>query len=420
MSSEPHALRERLITLAAAAGALLLFAAVLVQSGSGTERGRDAPRPTTDEQRAAGYHAAFAWLHAEGVHVVALRERLTALERRRDVPPTGNLLVETLPGVTGFGAGELQALDRWIRAGNAMLVLAALDDSPAWAAPRAALAPADVNLLTGLLFEPLRGDERRRTFPRAAEVSLLVPNGEHLYFEKVREAAAVSDRSWALRIPYSGFALELAHSRRSGAGVLWTRSLGAGRIVLSTLGSLFTNRTLALADNAQLLANVVAANVTLQGAVIFDDLRQGRGAVYDPGRFYRDPRLYATLSVLLALWLTWVLGSTRLRAPEDPGPAPGENDLLHATAGMLARVLGSAEAARSLLGHFLAAVPVACTPEGADVQLQRFEYLARHPRMSAAELEQLKSWYADAQLGRRVPLRRLQRLIARAERRLRS
>ncbi|HUN76870.1 MAG TPA: DUF4350 domain-containing protein [Steroidobacteraceae bacterium] len=419
MKGQQHAVRERLITLAAAAGALVLFAALLVQSGSVTER-RDAPRPATDEQRAAGYHAAFAWLQEQGVHVVALRERLTALARRRDVRPTGNLLVETLPGVTGFEAGELRALDRWIRAGNAVLVLAALDDSPAWAAPRSALAPADVNLLTGLLFEPLRREARRRAFPRAAEVSLLVPNGAHLYFENVREAAALADRSWGLRIPYSGFALELAHSRGSGAGVLWTRSLGAGRIVLSTLGSLFTNRTLALADNAQLLANVVAANVTPRGAVIFDDLRQGRGAVYDPARFYRDPRLYATLSILLALWLTWVLGSTRLHAPEDHGPAPGENDLLHATAGLLARVLGSADAARSLLAHFLAAVPAACIQERPDVQLQRFEYLARHPRMSAADLEQLRSWYADAQVGRRVPLRRLQSLIARAERRLRS
>jgi hypothetical protein len=432
-------MRERLITLGAALGALALFAAVLLQSGGITQRARDLPRPATDEQRADGYHAAFAWLETEGVQVVSLRERLTTLAARSDLRPSGNLLVVTLPGVTGFAGGELPALDHWIRAGNALLVLAALDDAPEWAAARAALAPADVNLLTGLLFEPQRrpgpragagaGMRITRSAAATGEVSLLVPNGEHIYFHNVREAAALSDtvrsgrahQTWALRIPYAGFALELAHGQASGAGVLWTRPLGAGRIVVSALGSLFTNRAVALPDNAQLLANVVAANVAPQGAVIFDDLRQGRGAVYDPARFYRDPRLYETLGILLALWLTWVLGSTPLRAPENQAPAPHEADLLHATGGLLARVVASSAAARTLFTHFLETVPPARAGGQRDPQRpERWEYLERHPRVSAAELERLKRWYADAHEDRRIPLRRLHDLIARIERRLRS
>jgi enterochelin esterase-like enzyme len=76
--------KERVVTLGAALGALALFAAVFLQSGGVTERARDAPRPATDERRADGYHAAFAWLQSEGVRVVSLRERLTTLEMRRD------------------------------------------------------------------------------------------------------------------------------------------------------------------------------------------------------------------------------------------------------------------------------------------------------------------------------------------------
>ena len=61
---------------------------------------------------------------------------------------------------------------------------------------------------------------------------------------------------------------------------------------MSGFGSLFTNRALGLEDNAQLLANIVGANVGEHGAVLFDDLHQGLGATYDPDKFYKDRRLY--------------------------------------------------------------------------------------------------------------------------------
>ena len=58
-----------------------------------------------------------------------------------------------------------------------------------------------------------------------------------------------------------------------------------------------------------------ASRVARDGVVLFDDLRQGLSASYDPARFYRDSRLYTTIFILLGLWLVWVLGGTRLRAP---------------------------------------------------------------------------------------------------------
>src|SRR5262249_38768379 len=155
-------------------------------------------------------------------------------------------------------------------------------------------------------------------------------------------------QSWALKVPYEGFALELAHERDSRAGVFWTRPLGAGRIVVSGFGTLFTNRALALADNAALFANIVGADLGSRGAVLFDDEHQGLGAAYDPEKFYRDSRLYSTLGILLGLWLAWVLGSTALRLPSVHVSAPREADLVRATGGFLARVLRNDMAARRM------------------------------------------------------------------------
>jgi len=63
--------------------------------------------------------------------------------------------------------------------------------------------------------------------------------------------------------------------------VLWTRLVGDGRIVVCGLGSLFTDNALGLGDNAQLLANIIGANLAPSGAVVFDDY-QGLSAAYDP------------------------------------------------------------------------------------------------------------------------------------------
>jgi len=158
-----------------------------------------------------------------------------------------------------------------------------------------------------------------------------VPNGPHPYFEGVRTAVALSDypwQAWAAKIPYDGFVFSLAHERETGEGVLWSRSLGNGRVIVSGLGSLFTNRALGLADNARLLANIVGATVGPRGAVLFDDLHQGLGTAYDPAKFYSDRRLYETIGILAALWLCWVLGSTRLPLPALRGPAPREAELV--------------------------------------------------------------------------------------------
>jgi hypothetical protein len=248
----------------------------------------------------------------------------------------------------------------------------------------------------------------------------LIPNRPHPYLREVQQAVALSDyapQPWTVRVPRDGFVLSLAHERESGEAVLWVRPRGAGTFIVSAFGSLFSNRAIGLADNAQLLASIVAATVSAHGAVLFDDEHQGLTSAYDPAKFYADPRLYRTIGVLAVVWLVWVLGGTRLRLPATRTPAPREEELVRATGGFLARVLRPAAAARRMFEHFfrrLAAHGQRGT-RGAGVP---WEWLENHPRLARAEVRQLKHWYTRAYSNQHVPLRQLHNLIVRTERRL--
>jgi len=310
-------MRERLITLVCALGALLLFAALFVRG-----EGRDARRvalPTTVERHGNGLLGAMSWLQAEGIRTLSLRERFDTLAKRRDLPGAGNLLIMTVPVATPLRVQEARAVDRWIRAGNTLLVLAALSDTPDWG--RGGLGVHnDLQLLTGLDFETVHAAESSphaaaRLIEASRELAqpqrgTLVPNRPHAYLRGVSRALAWSDyppQAWTVRLPRDGFVLVLAHQSETGEGVLWMRPQASGTLIVSGFGSLFSNRALAGADNARLLANIVTTTVRPKGAVLFDDEHQGLAAAYDPAKFYNDPRLYGTIGVLAAVWLVWVL-----------------------------------------------------------------------------------------------------------------
>jgi len=421
-------MRERLFTLLCAAGALALFFAMFVRREGGFNVRNDVARPTTAERRGDGYSAAFTWLNAEHTRAISLRQPFDKLAEIKSLPPSGNLLIVTLPAFSGFKTEELVPLDRWIRAGNTLLVLAALSDNPAWAFSSSDVAPADLNLLTGLEFETTRSrDLRLRGRPPPAEDSralvepgrtALVPNRAHPYFNNVNEAIALSDYTahpWTVKVPYRGFVLALGRQRETGEGVFWTRPLGEGRIVVSGAGSIFTNRALSLANNAQLLANIVGANVKEGGAVLFDDAHQGLGPSYDPAEFFKDRRLYATVAIFIGLWLVWVLGSTRLRVPTSRIAIPREAELVRASGGFLARVLPTHAAAQRLFDHFFRRVNAHAQRHGGGPP---WDLLERQSRVAAHDLRQLKDWYAKAFAAQRVPLVRLYNLILRIDRQI--
>jgi len=422
-------MKERLVTVLFALGALLLFAALLV-------RGGDAPGPTVSvptsaERGGDGLLAAVTWLAHERVTVRALRTRFD-VSLARGTARRGNLLIVTLPAATAFGARELQALDQWLRQGNTLLVLAAIADRPAWAAGRGYFN-ADLADLTGLGYRSRAGDTVELAAAMAAagrplaepQRSTLVPNRDHAYLAGVHQAHAWSDypwrsssgQAWAATLPRSGFVLSLAHQRESGADVLWAGARGAGTIIVSGCASLFSNRALGHADNARLLANIVAASLGAGGSVLVDDEHQGLSEAYDPEHFYRDPRLYATLAILAALWLTWVLGGTRLRVPQRRTPAPREAQLVRATGVFLARVLTAPAAARLLFGHFFRRI-AGRAARGTAAAYPPWELLEHHAHIARADLARLREWYAAAQAAGPVPLTRLHNLMTAIERQL--
>jgi uncharacterized protein DUF4350 len=430
--------RERLITLACALGALLLFATLFVR-GEAPDTQRSG-RPTTAERRGNGLMAAMTWLRGEGIRTLSVRERFDTFAQRHDLPATGNLMVVTLPVAIPFSLTELSALNAWVHAGNTLLVLAALSDRPDWGRSGVMLR-SDLQALTGLEVRAVRDGahltqsrtptDREMSDPAAQlfsatralarpQAGTLVPNRPHVYLRGVGTATAWSDyppQTWTVTIPLDGFVLSLAHQRENGADVLWVRTLSAGTAIVSGFGSLFSNRALGLAENARLLANIVGSTVNPAGAVLFDDEHQGLTAAYDPAKFYRDPRLYATLAVAAALWLTWVLGGTRLRFRETRSRAPREAELVRATGTFLARVLRPAAAARRMFEHFFAHLR-ALTRRGRQGADPPWEWLEQHPRLAPEDVRQLKLWHALAYSDQRVPLTRLHNLIVRTERQL--
>jgi hypothetical protein len=435
--------RERLTTLACALGALFVFALLFVHTGAPGER--NAPAPTTAERGGDGLLGAMTWLKEEGIRTTSLRERFGALARQPGLSATGNLLVVMLPATSAFRTDEAAALDSWVRAGNTLLILAALSDRPDWARSNRGLV-GDLQLLSGLeaqaphdpadapsgmppppahqagtaagAAQRAANDLRARALAEPQR-SALIPNRPHAYVDGVQEAVALSDFApldWTVKVPRDGFMLALAHEASSGAGVLWVRPLGAGTILVSGFASLFTNRALGLADNARLFANIVASATGPGGSVIFDDEHQGLSAVYDPAKFYKDRRLYATMAIVAAVWLVWVLGGTQLQAPAVRIPAPQETQLVRDTGLFLARVLRPAAAARRLLGNFLLTVRHVLHDGGDAQDAALWQWLEQHPRLARADVAQLKAWYAEAYAGHQVPLVPLRNLIVRTER----
>jgi hypothetical protein len=454
-------MRERGIALLLALGALVAFYGLWLRPAPSLDPDADAARPTSAERRGNGYAALFEWLEKSGVQARSWRERYTALADS-DIPPRGNLLVLTLPGVEMFRNDEFAALDKWVRRGNTLLINAALLDQPGWAAGRESGVVTEVESLTSIEFEtrevrearlddtPLAervreadardskkggdADEEGGDEPDTSQAPhesyevpekiLLAATGPHVLLEGVHELALETDyepQQWSLRMPYDNFVLTLARAA-DGEGALFEQRVGAGRILLAAGGTLFSNRALGNDDNARLFANVVAVTLARDGVVLFDDLRQGLSASYDPARFYRDSRLYTTIFILAALWFVWVVGGTKLRAPAAEQHDPSEAELVRRAGGLIARTVPPWHAALALFDHFFTRVARAArTARPRDSERgELWLWLERHAAILPQELDQLKGWYADAHAHRKLALVPLQNLLDNLERRLKT
>lgn len=453
-------MRERGVTLLLALAALAAFYGMWLRPTPTLDPDADTARPTTAERRGNGYAALFEWLSRSGIAARSFRDRYTALPELT-IAPRGNLLILSLPGLEVFRNDEFGALDAWVRRGNTLMICAALVDQPGWAAGRSSSTVAEIESLTGVEFETLAARAQRldrtplsqrvaerdardageedeepsdrigellgresKVFDEPEKIELRA-TGPHALLRGVRRLALETDyaaEEWSLRMPYDNFLITLARAP-NGEGVIFEQRLGEGRILLSSGGSLFTNRALGSDDNAQLFSNIVATVVAPGGTVLFDDLRQGLSANYDPARFYSDPRLLRTVFIVLALWLAWVLGSTRLRAPAEAANDPSEAELVRHAGNLIARTVAPHQTARSLFDDFFGQVARIARGSGLRDNAGRGElwrWLERHTAILPQEMDQLKTWYADAYAERKPPLTSLQNLLDKLARRIRT
>ncbi|MGH8217542.1 MAG: DUF4350 domain-containing protein [Steroidobacteraceae bacterium] len=405
-------MRERLLVLALAAGALALFYALFFPKPAASPR--TIVLPLSGERGPEGYLAVWRWLGERQVPAMSLRFRYDRLPRLLE-HATGNLLIATLPQQVPARTAELTELASWIRQGNTLLLLAALEDTPPWALRPDPLLEERLERMTGLRFTPR--DHGKDGF-RSLTVDRLdvAPRGTHPLFAGVRHVTAVSTfptRRWQVSAQNGLVPLELARRADDGDAVLWLEREGAGQILVMSVGSAFSNAAVGLADNAQLLSNIVAWSLGPGGAVIFDDVHQGEAAFYDGKAFFADPRLHATLGWILVLWLAFVIGSAPLRALNHPWRPPDETAYVEAGARYFAAVVRPCDAAQRLIEEFLAGLRARLKRrENASV----WEWLEAQASLSQRQLRALQDCYARACAGRRVNLVELQNLLAELKR----
>lgn len=409
-------IRERALVLALAAGALGLFYVLFFPKPPS-----EAPAialPLSTESRPEGYLAVWRWLAEQHIPAVSLRyryDRLPALLPRS----TGNLLLASMPQQVPTRAAEMAALQSWVERGNTLLIVAAFLDTPLWVINPDPEVQERIEHLTGLHVETPRPQARFNDLK-----SLLIdrldihPRGAHALTTGVQQITAVSKlplRRAQLRGGTDTIPLELAARNDGGDAALWLVRRGAGQIILSAVASPFSNGGVPLADNARLLANIISWCRGSGGTVVFDDAHQGATAFYDGKAFFADPRLHYTIGWLLLLWLAMVLGALPLRAAQGSWQPVRETAYVEASARYFAAVVPPSAAAQRLIENFLRGLR---TGNDTDTGTDLWHRFDTDPRVLPGQRRALHSLYARACSGKRIPLVRLQNLLAQLRRTL--
>lgn len=422
-------MKDRLLTLALALGALAAFYVLFAPKPAPPQE--RVTRPLSTEAGPNGYLGLQRWLVKQGVPVVALRERYGALSTLVPGAPSGNLLITTAPHIYPLRNSEAQPLQDWIAAGNTLVVLAGLSDTPEWSMGDGIDREFidHMQTMTGLSFKeipPAVPKEGEQVKPPTTRDALLAvtrsieparyessPNADHPLLDGVRSIVAVSEFPSERWQASSGRAvvLELASDHKSGVPALWLMPWGDGQIIVSAYGSLFTNKVLDERDNARLLANFVRWSLGEKGRVIIDDAHQGLVSFYDPDKFFGDARLHRALLWLLGLWLVFVLGPRRLRDATSGWNPLDVTSFVRATGGFMARVLRPAAAGQQLFANFFNEIRsrLGATPDGAPL----WDWLAARAVIPAADLNRLQHLHQRLAERRRVDLAELYNLIAR-------
>jgi len=396
------------------------------------------PKPTPENQRLAvptsvdsgadGLLAAWRWLQAEHIPVVSLRYRYDALaaDPRVGAAAVGNLLLISMPLRLVVTESEWQQLDHWIERGNTLLIMAALDDTPPWAAATTSALLPDLQRATRMTYSAAA--PRAAAAPAApaapatpgaalrrllADESIAVePRGEHPLLGGVRQVQAFSElpaSHWLAHSMDASLPLAIAQRADDHQPVLWIKRWGSGQLLVCALATPFSNRELDQGDNARLLSNIIAWARAPAARVIFDDAHQGLVAFYDPQAFFRDPRLHRTLWWLLFLYLAFVLGPLRLRNAGSPWQPVDETGLIDASGRFFSATVTRQEAALRLCENFFNHLrrQLGLAHNGEPL----WDWLASQARISAAQRTELQRLFARLHAGERVSLLRVHNLL---------
>ncbi len=406
-------MRERLITLAFAAGALLLFY-VLLFPRSQTELD-EIGLPLSTETRPDGYQALWRWFREESVPEISLRHRydhLPSLLRKS----TGNVLIVTLPQRNPMRAQEFVDLDTWVGKGNTLLIMAAIEDTPLWIIGADALFDDHLARMTGLQLvttpQPHHIDVKKLT-QNHFEMQQRAPHALTAGVQRVTALTALPARRSTVEAVPEIVPLELAVRSDTGDPTLWLLRRGAGQMILSAAASPFSNGAIGMTDNAQLLANILAWSLGPGGTVIFDDVHQGLTAYYDGKAFFADPRLHHTLEWILLLWLVFVIGALPLQTARLAWQPPGETAYVEASARYFAAVVPPSAVAQRLIEGFLSRFADSNSDGRSTSRFERFD---THAGISRRESATLRDLYTRACAGEPVKLVRLQNLLSRLQR----
>ncbi|MEO8314356.1 MAG: DUF4350 domain-containing protein [Pseudomonadota bacterium] len=422
-------MKERMITLGLALGAFVLFYALFVpKPGALADK---SAMPLSTENMDSGYQGAWRWMQAQQIPVVSLRNRYGHIAQQ-GVPGTGNLLITTVPQKVPAREDETRNLHQWLERGNTLLVMAALDDTPAWS-----LRAGDPNELlkrmTGLKFEvvPEKAPQddrdstsRSQTLRQAVQQVLaaqrgsIVAKGAHPLFAGVASVTTQSEypaSRWVAHTTDASAVLELGVRSDMAKGsstpepAVWLRRYGIGQIIVVGYASPFSNALIGDAGNATLFANIVAWSRAAQGAVLFDDAHQGLVSYYDARTFFGDPRLHRTLLWVCLLWLLFVLGWQRLR-PRSEGWNPVDvTTFIKVIGGFIAGRVPESIAGQRLCANFFNRIRLrlALPQNGLPV----WDWLATQAVVPAADLEQLRRLYGRALSRQKVDLVQLQNCL---------
>jgi hypothetical protein len=431
-------MKERLTTLALALFALALFYVLFLPkptSGAGA-----APLPLSTEIGPDGYQAAWRWLEAGRIPVMALRDNYGRLDQAgTSLQPTGNLLLTTMPHKVGVRALEAGELDAWVSRGNTLVVMAALDDTPLWAFGNSRLVDA-VGRLTRLKFDAIdeqqaekapgsssAGERARNAAEKAphrplatlvtdlldVRRSVIEPRGAHPLMDgvgAVRVASELPASRWrATPMDRSGV-MQIGEIAGSGDAAIWLRRQGRGQVITFAVASIFSNRQIGEGDNARLLSNLIAWSLRDQGSVIFDDAHQGVVNYYDAKAFFSDPRLHRTLGWIVFLWFVFVLGVQPLRTRIRDWNPVDVTGFIAMSGEFFASTLGPAAAGARLFENFFNSIRrrLGLGQDGDPV----WEWLSAQARVPPGELTELRRLHRRVRDGRRVDLVRLQYLLS--------